>query len=39
MFVAVCLVVTLDGGFIGVTAVDGYRLGEPIAADRLLQEP
>ena len=36
---AMCLVVTLDGGCIGVTAVDGNRLEEPVAAARLLQEP
>jgi hypothetical protein len=29
----------LDGGFIGVTAVDGHLLGETIAADGLLQKP
>jgi hypothetical protein len=34
----VCLVVALDGGFIGVTAVDGHRLGDPVAADGFLQK-
>ena len=33
------LVVTLDGGFIGVTAVNGDRLGEPVPANRLFQKP
>src|SRR5262249_34277810 len=28
-----------DGGFIGVTAVDGDRLGEPVAANRFFQQP
>ncbi len=32
------LVVALDRGFIGVAAVNGDRLGEPVAADRLLQK-
>ena len=32
------LVVALDGGFIGVTAVDGNRLGDPVAADGFLQK-
>jgi len=36
---AVCLVVALDGGFIGVTAVDGDRLGETVAADGFFQKP
>jgi hypothetical protein len=36
---AVCLVVAFDGGFIGVTAVNRDRFGEPVAADRLLQKP
>ena len=36
---AVLLVVTLNGGCIGVAAVDGDGLGEPVAADRLLQKP
>src|SRR5438132_1188560 len=31
---AVCLVVTCNRGFIGVTAVDGKDLREPMAADR-----
>src|SRR4030095_7859481 len=35
---AVCLVVTFDGGCIGVTAVNRDRFGEPIAADPLLQK-
>ena len=34
-----CLVVALDGGFIGVAAVDGDRLGETVAADGLFQKP
>ena len=33
-----CLVVALDGGFIGVTAVDGNLLGETVAADGFLQK-
>ena len=33
------LVVALDGGFIGVTAVDGNLLGETVAADGFLQKP
>src|SRR5215831_21409175 len=32
-------VIAFDGGFIGVTAVDGHRLGQPVPADRLLQQP
>src|SRR5262249_38552497 len=36
---AVCLIVALDGGFIGVTAVDGDRLGETVAADGFFQKP
>src|SRR5262245_32154112 len=36
---AVLLVIAFDGGFIGVTAVNRDRLGEPVAADRLLQKP
>src|SRR5215831_10436987 len=36
---AVCLVVALDGGFIGVTAVDGDRLGETVTADGFFQKP
>jgi hypothetical protein len=36
---AMLMVVTLDGGFIGVTAVNRDRLGDTVAADRLLQEP
>ena len=36
---AVFLVIAFDGGFLGVTAIDGNRLGEPVAADRLLQKP
>jgi len=35
----VCLVVALDGGFIGVTAVDGDRLRQPVAADGFFQKP
>ncbi len=34
---AVFLVVALDGGFIGVTAVDGNLLGETVAADGFFQ--
>jgi hypothetical protein len=33
----VLLVVALDGGFIGVTAVNGDRLWKPITADRFLE--
>jgi len=33
------LVVALDGRLIGVTAVNRDRLGEAIAADRLLEKP
>jgi hypothetical protein len=33
------LVVTLDSGFIGVTPVNGDRLGDPIPADRLIEKP
>ena len=36
---AILLIVTLDRGFIGVTAVNGDRLRNPVPADRLLQEP
>src|SRR5262249_7637179 len=36
---AVFLVVARDRGFMGVAAVNGDRLGEPVAADRLLQKP
>ncbi len=36
---AMLLVVALDGGFIGVTAVNGDGLRNPIAADRLLEKP
>src|SRR5262249_43897658 len=36
---ALCLIVALDGGFIGVTAVDGDRLGETVAADGFFQKP
>ena len=36
---AVLFVVALDGGFIGVTAVNRDRLGDAIAADGLLEEP
>ena len=36
---AVLFVIALDGGFIGITAINGDRLGEPIAANRLLQTP
>jgi hypothetical protein len=36
---AVFLVVALDRGFIGVAAVNGNRLGKPVAAARLLQKP
>src|SRR5262249_19717778 len=35
---AVLLVIAFDRGFIGVTAVNRDRLGEPVAADRLLQK-
>src|SRR5262245_35763468 len=35
----VLLVVTLDGGFIGVTAIDRDRLREPVPANRLFQKP
>jgi len=35
----VCLVVAFDGGFIGVTAVNGNLLGETVAADGFLQKP
>ena len=33
------LIVTLDGGFIGVTAVNRNRLGDAIPADRLREKP
>jgi hypothetical protein len=36
---AVLLVIAFDRGFIGVTAVNRDRVGEPVAADRLLQKP
>ena len=36
---AVFLVVALDGGFIGVTAVNGDLLGNPMTADGFLQKP
>ena len=36
---AVCLVGAVDDGFIGGTAVHRDRFGEPVAADRLLQQP
>ena len=36
---AVLLVIAFDRGFIGVTAVNRDRFGEPIAADRLFQKP
>jgi hypothetical protein len=36
---AVLFVIALDRGFIGVAAVNGNRLREPVAADRLLQKP
>ena len=32
------LVVSLDGRFIGVTTIDGNRLGDPVAADGFLQK-
>ena len=35
----VFLIVALDRGCIGVAAVHGHRLGEPVAADRLRQKP
>jgi hypothetical protein len=35
---AMLLVVVLDRRFIGVTAVDGHRLGNPVAADGFLQK-
>ena len=35
---AVLLIVAFDGGFIGVTAVDGNLLGNPVAADSFLQK-
>ena len=35
---AVFLVVALNGRFVGVAAVNGNRLGEPVAADRLLEK-
>jgi hypothetical protein len=35
---AVLLVIAFDRGFIGVTAVNRDRLGEPVAANRLLQK-
>src|SRR5215831_10845069 len=36
---AVGLVVAFDGGFIGVTVVDGHGVRETIATDGLLQKP
>jgi hypothetical protein len=36
---AVLFVIALDGGFIGVTAVNRDRLWDAIAADGLLEEP
>ena len=36
---AMLLIVALDGGFIGVTAVDSNDFRETMAADRLLQKP
>jgi hypothetical protein len=33
------LVVALNGGFIGVAAVNRDRLGDAIPADRLLEKP
>jgi len=36
---AVCLVVAIDGGFIGVTAVNSDGLGDSVTADRLRQKP
>jgi hypothetical protein len=36
---AVCLVITRDGGFMGVTAVNGHLLRHTVAANRLLQKP
>jgi hypothetical protein len=36
---AMFLVVALDRGFVRVAAVNGDRLGEPVAADRLLEKP
>src|SRR5262249_6862111 len=36
---AVRFVIAFDGGFIGVTAVNGDRLRDSVAADRLLQKP
>src|SRR5215813_6117804 len=36
---AVLFVIAFDGGFIGVTAVNGDRLRDPVPADRLLQKP
>jgi hypothetical protein len=36
---AILLIVTLDGGFIGLTAVNRDRLGDTVAADRLLEKP
>src|SRR5262245_55267819 len=36
---AVYLIVAFDGGFIGVTAVDGHLFGETVAADSFLQKP
>jgi hypothetical protein len=36
---AVLLVVALDGGCIGLTAIDGHLLRHAMAADRFLQKP
>ena len=36
---AMLLVVALDGGFIGVTAVNRDRLGESVPADGLREKP
>jgi site-specific DNA recombinase len=36
---AVLCVIALDGGFIGLTAVNGDRLREPVPADRFLEKP
>jgi hypothetical protein len=34
----VCLVVALDSGFIGLTAINGDDLGDPVSTDRLRQK-
>ena len=36
---AMCFVIALDGGCIGVTAVNGDGLRQPVTADGFLQEP